>query len=614
MRALRWTWITGLVLAWTGVQTVVAAEPVTTDQIVVFRLDGALPEAPAEFQLFELEPSTSLHDLLERCRKAKKDDTVKAVVLMFEEPEIGFAQIQELRQAIADLRAAEKDVFAYVEAAGSGTYQLAAAATKIIMPPTGDLRLMGIHSETPYFKGLLDKIHIEADIEHIGAYKSAGEPFTRTEPSKEAAEMTAWLLKDIFEQTVQTIAESRQLTPDRVRELIDQGPFTAQEALKAKLIDETAYVEDFVRSLRKRFGDEARLVYKYGAKKGPELDFSNPFAIFKLFGEAVQQKKGAAKPSIGIVYVDGMILTGRTEEGLFGSSGTVGSTTLRRTLNKARDDDSIKAVVLRVDSPGGSALASDIIWHATKELADKKPLVVSMGDVAASGGYYVSVGAGTIFADPGTITGSIGVVGGKIVTKGLWDWAGINWHEYTIGKNAELMSSNRKWDERERAIIRKYMEAVYNEFADRVKKGRGDRIKKDLEELAGGRVYTGKQALALGLVDRLGGLQDAIKFAAAAGNVSDYDIRLLPERKNLIDMILKSLMGGDASDEDSVLLKATAPRFGWTLQSPAMRELVPALRAMDRTKADAILRSLLRIELLAQEPALLVTPSEITIR
>lgn len=613
MQVLKWTWITGLALAWTGVQTAEVAQAAAGDQIVVMRLDGELPEAPPEFELFELEPSKSLHDMLERCRKAKKDDSVKAVVMMFESPEIGFAQIQELRQAISDLRAADKDVYAYLEEAGTGAYQLAAAASKIVMSPTGEVRLMGIHSESPYFKGLLDKIHVEADIEHIGAYKSAGEPFTRTEPSKEAAEMTAWLLNDIFDQTVETIAKSRQLTPERVRELIDQGPFMAKDALAAKLIDETAYVEDFSRDLQKRYGEDTKLVYNYGAKKGPDVDLSNPFGIFKLFSEAVQEKRGTQKPSIGVIYVDGMILTGRTEQGLFGSSGTIGSTTLRHTLNKARDDDSVKAVVLRVDSPGGSALASDIMWHAVKELADKKPVVVSMGNVAASGGYYVSVGAGTIFADPGTITGSIGVVGGKIVTKGLWDWAGINWHEHNIGKNAELMSTNRKWNDRERALIRKYMEAVFAEFADRVTKGRGDRLKKDLDELAGGRVFTGKQALALGLVDRLGGMQDAVKFAAASGNISDYDIRLLPERKNFIDMILKSLMGGEG-DDDSITLKAAAPRFGWTLQAPAIREIIPALRSMDRTKADAILRSLLRIELLAQEPALLVTPTDITVR
>lgn len=629
MRLTTWTLIAGTFLVVAGLHGTAVAQVSGTGQIVVFRLDGPVPESPPEFQLFDLEQRKSLHELIERFRKARKDDTVKAIVLTFDDPRIGWAQMQELRQAIADLRSADKDVYAYLEHGTAGTYQLAASATKVVMPPTGELFVMGMYVEHPYFKGLMDKIGVQADIEHIGSFKTAGEPFTRTGPSEEAQQMTEWLLNDLFDQMVNTIAESRQLTPERVRELIDQGPFTAKQALEARLIDETGYVEDFVRSLEKRYGD-VKMVFNYGAKKGPEIDLSSPFAIFKLFSEAMQKSGADKKPSIGVVYVDGMIVPGKTEPSIFGTSGLVGSTNLRRVLNKARDDDSMKAVVLRVDSPGGSAMASDIIWHAAKELADKKPLVVSMGNVAASGGYYVSMGAGTVFADPGTLTGSIGVVGGKIVTKGLWDWAGINWHEHKIGKNAGLMSTNSKWNERERAIIREYMQIVYNEFTGRVKKSRGERLKKDIEELAGGRVYTGKQALALGLVDKLGGLQDAVKFAAASANLSDYETKLLPERKNIFDLMLKSLMG-ESPDEENVNLRAAGgldagparpalfagdrnPRFGWTLQSPAIRELIPAIRALDDQKAEILYRSLLRIELLAQEPTLFVLPAEINVR
>lgn len=611
--------IVGAFLFGAGLYGTAVAQLATTDQIIVFRLDGPIPEAPPEFQLFQLEPRKTLHELIDRFRRARKDDSVKAVVLTIDQPQIGWAQLQELRRAIADLRSADKEVYAYVETANAVTYQLAAAASKLVMPPTGELRIIGLYTEHPYFKGLLEKIGVEADIEHIGSYKTAGEPFTRTGPSKEAEEMNQWLLNDLFDQMVRTIADSRQLTPERVRELIDQGPFTAKEALEAKLIDETGYVEDFVRSLQKRYGQDIKMVYNYGAKKAPDIDLSSPFAIFKLFGEAMQKSRRDEKASIGIVYVDGIIVPGKTEPGLFGDAGMVGSTTIRRVLNKARDDESIKAVVLRINSPGGSAMASDIIWHAGKELAGKKPLVVSMGNVAASGGYYISMGANTLFADPGTLTGSIGVVGGKIVTKGLWNWTGINWHEYKIGKNAALMSTNRQWDERERELIRKYMQTVYNEFVDRVKQARGERIKKDIEELAGGRVYTGKQALALGLVDKLGGLQDAIRFAASSANVSDYEIKLLPEPKNILDLMLKSLMG-ESPDDEHINLRAVAgghqpgQRFGWTLQSPAIRELLPAINAMDSLKAETILRSLLRIELLAREAALLVLPTEINVR
>ncbi|GMV96405.1 MAG: putative protease IV SppA [Phycisphaerae bacterium] len=581
-------------------------------QIVMFNLSGPILEAPSEFDLFALEQSKTLHDLLERFRRVKKDEAVKAVVVTFDSPMLGWGQMQELRQALKDLRSADKEAYVYLEEASGGLYQLAAAGSKLVMSPTGTLDLTGLHAEQTYFKGLLDKIGVVADFEHVGAYKGAGEPFTRTEPSPEAREMMEWLFKDLFDQMVTGIAESRQMTPEHVRELIDAGPYTAKEALKAKLIDETAYVEDFVRTLRRRYGENVKFVYNYGARKGPEIDLSNPFAFFKIFSEAMQPGKTAAKPAIGIVYLDGMIMTGKTEPGFFGPSGLVGSTTIRRVLNKARDDDSIKAVVFRVDSPGGSALASDIIWNAARELSARKPLVVSMGNVAASGGYYVSMGAKTIFADPATLTGSIGVVGGKLVTKGLWDWAGVSFHEYSYGKNADLMNSNRKWDDRQRAIMRKYMEDIYGEFTDRVRKGRGDRLKKDLEELAGGRVYTGKQALALGLVDKLGGLQDAVKFAAAGANLSDYDIRLLPEKKNFIDLLMKSLMGQSPEDEE-VAVQAL-PRLGWTLQASAVRELLPALRQMDPFKARAVIRSLMRIELLAREGTLMVLPAEITVR
>ncbi|GMU24564.1 MAG: signal peptide peptidase SppA [Phycisphaerae bacterium] len=597
-----------------------AAPVMDTDmvaQVVVVRLKGEIPEAPPEFDFFELEPSRSLHSILEKFRKMKKDDKVKAVVLTFDKPEMGWAQMQELRHAISDLRAADKDVYCYLEEASTGIYQLATAATRISMTPTGELRLVGLYVEQAYFKGLLDKIKVEADIEHVGAYKGAGEPFTQTHPSPEAQEMMNWLVKDLFEQMVDTIAEGRQIPADQVRELIDKGPFTAQEAKEAKLIDETSYVGDFLSSLKKRYGEDLKLVFNYGAKKGPDIDFSNPFAIFKIFGEAMQKARAAPKQSIGVVYVEGMIVPGETERSLFGSSGMVGSSTLRKVLTKAREDDSIKALVLRVDSPGGSAVASDIIWHAARELGEEKPLVVSMGNIAASGGYYVSAGAATIFADPATLTGSIGVVGGKIVTKGLWDWLGISFHETQIGENADLYTTNRRFDEREREIIRKYMKTVYNEFTDRVKKGRGERLKKDLDELAGGRVFTGKQALANGLVDKLGGLQDAIKFAAAGANLSDYEVKLLPERKNFFDLLLKSLTGEELED-DGLTLRAAgiegAARLGWTLQTPGVREILPALRALDPQKTRTVLRSLLRIELLGHEGTLLVVPGELTIR
>lgn len=594
-----------------------AADPASgAAKVPVFRLHGPLLESPPAMDFgFDGELRQTLHGLSEKLRKASKDDAVKAVVLQFDEPQLGWGQMQELRQVIADVRASGKDVYCYLEDASAGTYLLATAASRIALAPIGGIDLVGLHVEGIYFKSLMDKIGVSADIIHIGAFKSAGEPFTRTGPSEEAAKMTDWLVEDLYRQMIDTVAEARSLSTDDVRKLIDGGPYTATEALKAKLVDEVTYVESFSSTLKQRFGNDLVFDTNYGARKGPEVDFSSPFAIFKLFGEAMKQAKGEVKPAIAVVYVDGMIVTGKTEESLFGDSGTVGSTTIRRVLNQARDDDSIKAVVLRVDSPGGSALASDIMWHAAQEVADRKPLVVSMGNVAASGGYYVSAGAEAIFAEPGTITGSIGVVGGKLVTTGLWDWLGVTFHETKRGKNASLFSSLRPFDEQERARVRGQMEEIYGEFKDRVSRGRGKQLKakgKTLEELAGGRVYTGKQALEIGLVDHLGGLQEAVKFAARQAKAGDYEVRLLPKPENFIDLLVRSLTG--ETDEDGGRLRLSGQPAGWSTDQAGLREALSALGSLDPARARAVWRSLLRIELLGRERVLLTLPQELLIR
>jgi len=620
MRMRNMQWLVGAMIAasWGPAPAAEDKTAIPTEveqpQIAVFNLTGPILETPSGIGFgFDLEPRRSLHQLLEQFRKAEADDRVKAVVLTFEEPLIGWAQMQELRSALERLRKGNKDVYCYLESAGPGVYQLATAASRICLAPAGELTVMGLHVESPYLKGLLDKIKVEADIEQIGAYKGAGEPLTRTGPSPEAQEMLEWLAHDLFDQMVDTIAEGRAIPPERVKALIDQGPFNAAEALEAELVDETMDAGAFMETLYENHGQTIELVHNYGAKKGPEIDFSNPFAFFSLIGKAMAKGKQSTKASVALVYVDGFITTGTTETGLFGKNENAGSTTIRRVLAKAREDDSVKAVVLRVSSPGGSALASDIMWKAAHDLADAKPLVVSMGNLAASGGYYVSVGGATIFADAGTITGSVGVIGGKLVTKGLWDWLGVSFHELTLGQNADLYNTNRRFDDRQRALVRKQMQYIYDLFVDRVVQGRGDRLTKDLQDVAGGRVFTGKQAQALGLVDRLGGLENAIAFAAGKANVSDYQIRIMPEPSSFFDAFLKGLTGSEDDEEGSgVDVRAGSER--WLLKLPAVRELLTLLAKADPARARAVRRSLLRLQLLQREGTLLVMPDEILIR
>ncbi len=581
--------------------------------IAVYNLRGQLRDGPPAVAVtFETDPQQSLFRLLERFRKIEKDDSVKAVVLTLSDLVMGWGQMQELRQAILSLRAAKKDVYCYLEEAGRTHYLLATAASRICIVPTGEVSLLGMYVEQAYFKNLMDKLGLEADIEHAGAFKGAGEPFTRTGPSEEARQMMEWLVKDLFEQMVETVSQGRNLPIDQVRALIDKGPFSARQAIEAKLVDDSVYVDEFVEALQDRYGKDADFQQNYGADKKSQIDLSSPFAIFKLLGES-GVKKPSTKPCVAVVYLDGMIVTGKTEQSPFGEAGAVGSTSLRHALTKARKDNSVKAVVFRVNSPGGSACASDIIWRAACELGKEKPFVVSMGNVAASGGYYVSAGAKAIFADRGTITGSIGVITGKLVTKGLWDWVGITFHETSIGQNADLYNSNRRFDDRQRAIVRRELTRIYKDFTDRVMAGRGNKLKKDIEELAGGRVYTGRQAESYGLVDQLGGLQDAIAYAAKQANVSEgqYEIRVLPEPQNFMDLFIRGLTGQEEEDEGvDVAITTDTP---WTLNAPFVRELLPMLEKLDPARVKTILRSLLRIELLNREHMLLALPSEIAI-
>jgi len=578
-------------------------------KIAEFRLGGWITESPPPDLFtfsFDEERPHALKDLLQRLKKAREDSDVVAVALTIEQPEMGWAQMQELRQALLGLRAADKDVYCHVESLTAGMYVLASAATRLSIVPTGEIDLAGLYGESPYIKKLLDRIHVEADFEHIGAYKSAAEALTREGPSEPAREEMNWLFDDLFAQLVDGVAKNRDLSPERVRALIDEGPYSAERALQVKLVDAVEYRDDFLREIERKFGKSAKLTKNYGGKKGPDIDFSNPFAIFKVLGEMMRGAEEGEKPAIGIVYVDGMIVSGRSEDGLLGSR-TAGSTTIRAALDKARKDEKIKAVVLRVDSPGGSALASEVMWHAARQCAKAKPLVVSMGDVAASGGYYVSVAADTIFADPGTITGSIGVVGGKIVTKGLWDWAGVSFHEIKRGRNADLANTNRKCDDRERAFIVQLIKEVYDVFTGHVKASRGKRLKDDIAKLAGGRVYTGQLALANGLIDRIGGLDDAIRFAADEANLAEYDIRVLPKPKTFLDLFMKGL-GADEDDDN-----ASAAASSWPVAAPGLEMLAPVLKPLGPARARMIARFLMRVDLLGRERVLTVLPAEMLI-
>jgi protease-4 len=453
-----------------------------------------------------------------------------------------------------------------------------------------------------YFKGLLEHIGIEADIMHCGDFKSAGEPFYRTGPSEEAEAQNNRLFDAIFEQLVKNIADSRGQTEQQVRDHVDQALFSSKEAIEANLVDKLMYREDFVDAIKKKYGDDVEVTANYAAKKNElDIDFNNLFAVFKLFGDLMKPLKPSTDPAVAVVYVEGPITTGPTNQGFFGGAENAGSDTVRRAIAEAAADSSVKALVLRVDSPGGSALASDIIAEATQRFkASGRPFIVSMGNVAASGGYYVATAADQIFAEPSTITGSIGVVGGKMVTKGFWDWAGITTHEYKRGKFADIMNTNRKWEPEERKVINDMMYRVYGDFKDRVVAGRAGKLTDDIEALAGGRVYAGSTAIQIGLVDRLGGFTDAVKYAADEADLSDYELRVYPRPKSPFDL-LAEIFGGEKKED-----KFVSTRLG---SLPAASAALEAIRAVDPQKARITADFLRQVEMLSNEGVLLISPT-----
>lgn len=571
-------------------------------RVAVFRLAGSVKETPKDDVLnLGGESSIPLWSLIERLDKAAKDPAVKAVVVILEGPSVGAAQVADIRSAIARVRAAGKEVYGHADSVGSlNQYVLLSAASRVSLVPTADLWITGLYGEAPYIRALLEKIGVRPDFLTCGDYKSAAEMFMRDGPSKEADAMQNWLLDSLYDTMVARIAAGRKASPELVKAWIDSGPHTAAKAKELGILDAVEHRQELEAHLKKTYGDDVVLDRKYGKKEEPKLDATNPFGIFKFLGEVMAASKDdKKKPAIGVVYVDGaIVLDAQGGMAAFQDESAVG-VKIRRALEDAANDDSIKAVVLRVDSPGGSALASEIILDATRRVKAKKPLVVSMGNVAGSGGYYVACGTDAVFADEATITGSIGVVSGKIATAGLYQRLGVSFKAYRRGQNAGMLASGDVFTPAERQKMQGYMDEIYGEFKGHVVAIRGGKLKKPIDEIAGGRVYTGKQALELGLVDKLGGFHDAVAFAAEAAKLADYDVRAVPRAKSVIEEILEQ-----SSGEDDRKGLVRTPAAGSILLEAA----APFLHALDPARADAVRLALGRLELIRREGVIAMMP------
>jgi protease-4 len=511
------------------------------------RLVGDLDETPTAADPLFGGSSESFKTKLDRLTKAKDDANVKSVYLQLEDLHIGWGKLDELRRAIADVRASGKKVYAHLESADAKTLLTALACDVVAMPESGDVLIQGMRAEVTFYKDFFEKLHLRADFLQMGDYKGAAEPYTRSSMSPQFRRQFETVIDDFFEKSyVEAFVKSRpekKWTAEQVKKWIDEGAFTAKRAKKLGLIDRLAYAEEFEDQIKAESKEEDAHIERHYAKDRPkDVDLSNPFAIFKLL--APPKPKVSKKPKVAVIYAVGVITTGRGSVDPFSGESAVGSTTTIEAIRDAERDETVKAIVLRVDSPGGSALASDLIW---KELAAcKKPVVASMGDVAASGGYYISMAAQKVYAEPGTLTGSIGVVGGKIVTGGLFDWLGMKTEVISRGANSGLMSSEQPWSDSERKVMTKLMQDTYDQFLARVLQGRkkaGVELTKDkLLTLAGGRIWTGRQAKANGLVDELGTLTDAIADAKklAGQEEKDLELLILPRPKTFLEKLADS--------------------------------------------------------------------------
>ena len=513
---------------------------------VEFTLNGTYTDTKT-VSTFGTSSTKTLRGLFKKLDTLKTDDEIAGIIFKIESVSTGWATLQEIRNKLHEFKKTEKETIGYLESGGNAEYLLAAAMDRVVLMPAGSLNLTGLRAEVLFYKGLLDKLDIEADMLAMGKYKSGVEPYMRDGMSDAFRESMTALLDDLYAQLLAHIAESREgITAEAASDLINRGPFTAEEAHQANLVDALQYYDELLAALKTASPDEDVQVAKPDYERKRKVPDMNSFAglmqLFSLLNPPQRTPTNLAENQIALIYADGPILP--NVESLFASMPVIMPETLKAAFEKARTDASVRAVVLRIDSPGGSALASDLIWREAMLTQREKPVVVSMGDIAASGGYYIAMAAGTIVAHPSTLTGSIGVFGGKLNMKGFYNKVGLTKEIIAHGQNATFYSDYGGFTPTERERVEKMMKTVYKDFVSKAAASRNKSFD-EIDEIAQGRVWTGKQAKALGLVDELGGLETALSIAKAqAGFADDDDVNLivLPKQKPFFEQLMERMI------------------------------------------------------------------------
>ena len=562
-------------------------------EVAVVTLTGNMVEEKELGDLFGPKALT-LRGILKRFKKAARDSNVGTVVLRVGSFATGWAQVEELRLAMERLKRAKKKVVVHLDEPTNLTYYLALAGDEVQVSPTSSMWLVGLRSEVVFLKGLLDKVGIQADMTQVGRYKGAAEPLTREEMSPALKTSLGGLLDGLYGEFLGQVMKARKLDKAKAQKLVDTAPHSAEEAKKSGLVDRVATFRTTVRELAK----SAKIHWSY-AKKKKAGSWSELLELL----QPETTGKPPKEPHVALVYAVGPIVYGGRRGGLLVDEKMISSHEMEKLMDELADEDKVKAVILRINSPGGSALASDLIWHAVRRLADKKPVIVSMGDVAASGGYYIAAAGTRIIAQPMTVTGSIGVVGGKISLGGLFDKLGVKRQVLKRGARADIFAPNKIFSDDERAEIKKLMTSTYEVFLERVATSR-KMSKGAVKRGAEGRVWTGRKAKSLGLVDRIGGLYTALAEARKVGKLPvDAKVAVYPRPKSWLELLQRRLSPDGVSIGTMLHSGSSSVRGAWI-----------GLKAVDPGLVARLKRLLVAIALCHREKALTLLPYDITIR
>ena len=542
--------------------------------IVEIDFEKGLEEyAPADSVISLIsEKKPTVREMVLTIQEAAADDRVKGIIARTGSSSMGLATVQEMRDAILAFRSKGKPAIAYAETfgefgPGNSAYYLASAFDEIYLQPSGDLGLTGIIYSTPFIKETLEKLQITPRLARREEYKTAANTFTENEFTPAQRESLTAIMQSCFGQVREGIAKARKLSPDQVSGLIDRGPFSSDEALNVKLVDGLLYRDEVYARARTKMGSAAELM---------------PIRDYWL---RLDRDRGD-QPLIAMIYGVGSIHRGKSKFSRLSGGTSMGSDTISKAFRAAAEDNQVKAILFRIDSPGGSYVASDTIWREViRAKKAGKPVIVSMGDVAASGGYFVAMAADKIVAQPSTLTGSIGVFAGKAVTTEFWKKLGVTWDQVHSSAHSTIWSATEDYTPQEWEIIQRWLDRIYQDFTSKVATSRGLTLDQVLP-IAKGRVWTGETAKAIGLVDELGGISEALRLAKELAGIpaeAEIDLQIFPKPRNLLEVIQRRLLADDdeeaAADEDAVELLAAVSNA-----LPVFRHLLGTFRFLPGTE------------------------------